>query len=228
MTTPTADPTADPTTDRPDTHDMVIVHRAFRRESLLLASLIGAVPDGDTVRAGVLATHLRWYRLGLHNHHHGEDELIWPPLLARADLESDVVVRMEAQHVRVAESLDRVMLALPEWQGSAGRSPRQRLVAALGEHREALIEHLDDEETHLLPLAERHLTRREWGAMGDHFLAATPKSLLLSFLGAILEEADPVERGDVLGAMPTPARLLWHTVGRALYARRIRRVRGRR
>ena len=62
------------------------------------AALIAAVPDGDTRRARRLAAHLRWYRLGLHNHHQGEDELIWPLLLARVDLQADVVRRMEAQH----------------------------------------------------------------------------------------------------------------------------------
>ena len=87
---------------RPDTHEMVIIHRAFRRESRLLAALIAAVPAGDTARARVLAAHFRWYQLGVHHHHTGEDELIWPLLLARVDLEADVVVRMEAQHERVA------------------------------------------------------------------------------------------------------------------------------
>ena len=32
----------------PDTHEMVVIHRAFRRESQLLGELITAVPDGDT------------------------------------------------------------------------------------------------------------------------------------------------------------------------------------
>jgi hypothetical protein len=48
-----------------DTHDMVVIHRAFPRESLLLASLIAGVEDGDRRRARALAAHLRWYRLGL-------------------------------------------------------------------------------------------------------------------------------------------------------------------
>jgi hypothetical protein len=92
---------------------MVVIHRAFRRESQLLTSLIAGVADGDRGRARALAAHLRWYGLGLHNHHHGEDEPIWPLLRARADLEAGLVLRMETQHERVAASLDRVMLALP-------------------------------------------------------------------------------------------------------------------
>ena len=37
MTTPT-------TVQRPDTHDMIVVHRVFRRESDLMPKLIRAVP----------------------------------------------------------------------------------------------------------------------------------------------------------------------------------------
>ena len=42
----------------PDTHEMVVIHRAFRRESQLLGELITAVPAGDTSRAHVLCRHL--------------------------------------------------------------------------------------------------------------------------------------------------------------------------
>lgn len=150
-----------------DTHDMVLIHRAFRRESLLLASLIAGVEDGDRRRARALAAHLRWYRLGLHNHHHGEDELIWPLLRTRADLQAGLVLRMEAQHEQVAESLDQVMLALPAWQASASTPARDALVDALSEHRGVLLEHLDDEEAHLLPVAGRYLTQPEWDALAS-------------------------------------------------------------
>lgn len=210
-----------------NTHDMVVIHRAFRRESLLLASLIASVADGDRGRARALAAHLRWYRLGLHNHHHGEDELIWPLLRARADLQAGLVLRMEAQHERVAESLDRVMLALPAWEASASASARGTLADSLREHRGVLLEHLDDEEAHLLPVARRYLTRLEWDALGEHFLASTPKRQLLIFLGAVLEDANASERASVLTAMPVPARLIWQTIGRVSYARHTRRVRGR-
>ena len=49
--------------------------------------------------------------------------------------------------------------------------------------------------------------------------------MLLQFLGAVLEDADARERRALLGALPLPARLAWKIIGRANYARRIRRVR---
>ncbi len=212
----------------PDTHEMVVIHRAFRRESDLLARLVAAVPAGDTERARVLADHLRWYQAGLHSHHHGEDELIWPLLHARVDVHADVVVRMEEQHQQITRTLQQAMAALPAWQAAASGSTRDRLVAALADHRAVLVEHLDDEEIHLLPLAGRHLTQDEWNALGEHFVATASKSQRLIFLGAVLEDADPAERSTLLGAMPAAARIVWRTAGRFLYARRVRKVRAAR
>lgn len=222
----TASNTQAPAADRPDTHSMVVIHRGIRRESRLLAQLVAAVDTGDTARAKVLADHFRDYRLGLHNHHHGEDEHLWPVLLGRVDLGADVVLRMEAQHERVAGSLARAEAALPAWETTAGEAERDALAAALTDHHAVLVEHLADEETALLPLAAQHLTAREWNAMGDHFFAATPKPKLLFFLGMVLEDAEPAERARMLAELPGFARVLWRVVGRPSYTRRMRAVRG--
>lgn len=210
---------------RPDTHGMVVIHRGLRRESRLLTELIAAVAPGDTARARVLAAHFRDYLLGLSNHHHGEDDHLWPPLLGRVDIEADLVLRMEAQHEGVAATLARAEAALPGWEATAGETERDTLVAALTEHRVVLVEHLDEEEESLLPLAERHLSVAEWNLLGEHFLESTPKPKLLFFLGMVLEEADPTERATILDALPLPARLLWYAVGRPAYTRRMRRIR---
>lgn len=210
---------------KPNTHEMVVAHRVFRRESRLLAELIAQVRPGDTTRAAVLAAHLADYRLGLHNHHTGEDENLWPPLLARVDLEADLVLRMEEQHERVATTLTKVEAALPRWASAAGEAERDELVAALWDHRAVLLEHLDDEEKELLPLAERHVSAQEWNRMAEHFQATTPKPKQLIFLGAVLEEATPDERAEILGTLPRPVRWLWHLAGSGRYTRHVRKIR---
>lgn len=217
---------ANDTTATIDTHGMTVIHRGLRRESRLLAQLISEVAPGDSARAAVLAAHLRDYLMGLHNHHHGEDEHLWPALLSRVDLETDLVLRMEAQHERIAESMNRAEAALPAWESGAGEDARDALVAALVDHRAVLVEHLDDEETELLPLAARLVTQREWDAMGEHFQNATPKPKLLLFLGITLEEATSEERAAMLGGLPWFARGLWYAIGRPQYTRHMRAVRG--
>ncbi|MEU4332964.1 hemerythrin domain-containing protein [Nonomuraea dietziae] len=209
-----------------NTQDMEIVHRVFRRETRLLVDLVAAVAPGDTARAKVIADHFRIYRLGLKNHHEGEDELLWPPLLSRVDLEADIVLRMQAQHDRIAATLTRLDAAFPAWEAAAGADERDTLVAALTEHRAVVLEHIDDEEATLLPLAAEHITQQEWNSLGDHLVNNTPKLTLPTLFGAVLEDANPAERALVLSGLPAPVRLIWHVIGRPRYARHIRRVRG--
>lgn len=208
-----------------DAQEMAIVHRAFRREIRLLGEMIAAVAPGDVKRAAVLAEHFTDLRSGLINHHEGEDELLWPPMLTRVGPEREVVLRMEAEHERVVETLDAVDALVTQWAPTADAETRDRLVAALEEHRTVLLEHLDDEEAHLLPLAEQFLTVKEWGALGEHFVRNTPKTKLFKYFGMVMEEADERERAILLGDLPAPVRLVWHLLGPAMYARTLRRVR---
>ncbi|WP_067848343.1 hemerythrin domain-containing protein [Nocardia lijiangensis] len=208
-----------------NTQDMEIVHRAFRRESRLLMQLVAAVAPGDTARAEVIADHFRDYRLGLKNHHEGEDELLWPRLLSRVDLGADIILRMQAQHERVEATLTSLDAAVAAWETTAGADERDTLVAVLADHRAVLLEHLDDEEATLLPLAAEYITEKEWASLGGHLVANTPKPTLLTLFGLVLEDANRAERAMLLGGLPAPVRAIWHVIGRPRYARHIRRVR---
>ncbi len=216
----------DQMTLRPNTHDMYVVHRVFRRETALLPRFVRAVRPGDTEQARYVAAHFRDYALGLHHHHTAEDELVWPLLLARVDLEAELVLRMEEQHTRVAAGLTEVEALLAQWEATASPETGEVLAAALERHRETLVEHLTDEEEHLLSLIEEHLTVAEWDKLGEDFGTKTPKDKLLFFLGALLEEATPEETAELMRKVPAPARLIWRLVGKRQYARRTRRLRG--
>lgn len=229
MSSSTPGPSPDPGTESGfggfDAQEMVIVHRALRREIRLLGEMIAAVAPGDVKRAAVLAEHFADVRTGLVNHHEGEDELLWPPMLSRVGLEREVVLRMEAEHERVAETLNAADALVTQWARTADAETRDRAVVALEQHYAVLTEHLDDEEEHLLPLAERFLTAKEWAALGEHFVMSTPKTKLLKFFGMVMEDADERDRAILLGGMPAPARLVWRVLGPPLYARTLRKVR---
>ena len=207
-----------------NTQDMKIVHRVLRRESRLLVELVAAVAPGDTARAKVIADHFRVYRLGLHNHHEGEDELLWPPLLSRVDLEADIVLRMEAQHERIAATLTRLDAAVPAWEATAGADERDTLVAALAEHRAVLLEHLDDEEATLPPARGQAHHRAGVGLPGrppgEQHAQAHPAHALRRRPGG--REPGRARHAPVRG-LPAPVRGIWHVIGRPRYARHIRR-----
>lgn len=211
-------PAGPSTTGRPYTHEMVVVHRVFRRESALLPRMVRAVPDGGSARAAQVSAYLTDYVSGLHHHHSLEDELIWPLLRARAADAEELVARMEEQHGRIDSTLEAVAQWAPQWRHSADSVAGQELALALEEHRLALLDHLDDEERLVLPLVAEHLTVDEWDLVGRRGLENLPKDKVMFAIGAILEDATEEERAYFLGKAPLLGRLVWKLVGRRQYA----------
>ncbi|WP_433522652.1 hemerythrin domain-containing protein [Nocardia pseudovaccinii] len=218
--------TATQTTERPDTADMVLVHNAFRRHFNALPGLVGDVADGDTARAGRIVEFLTELDTGLHHHHAGEDELMWPLLLGRAKTDGALILRMEEQHERIAELIARADRQAEEFAASAHPEARGHLVATLSSLAAALDEHMAEEEALVLPLAGRVMTVREWAALGERGRAAVPKDRQLVFLGFILQGVPHAERRKFLADMPFAARLAWRLLGRRAFAKEYRSIYG--
>ena len=75
-----------PSTGKPgcDTSDMNMIHGMFRSILNEAPKLVRSVAQSDTEHAAAVAGHLSDLISGLHNHHHGEDLLLWDELAARA------------------------------------------------------------------------------------------------------------------------------------------------
>ena len=208
-----------------DVRDMYVVHRTFRREFGLLPGLVRHVAQGDTARAGTVADHLDLILAGLHMHHTGEDEVLWPLLLERAAPATDLVHTMQEQHEAVDDHADRIGPLLAEWRTGASAVRGEQLARLVEAFREALFEHLDLEEREILPLASRHVSAEEWDSLGDHGVDAMSRSQLPLMFGAVLEDATDEERAMMLGKLPLPVRLLLGTLGKWQYRRYVSRVR---
>ena len=88
-----------------------------------------------------------------------------------------------------------------------------------------VADHLDAIERWLLPLADQHVTTAEWLQLGLRAASWIPLTRMAVLLGAMLEDATPQERQNLLGKVPGPARLLFRMVGREQYAREMRVLR---
>lgn len=214
------------TTARPDTYEMVVVHKAFRTHFAALPDLVAAVAPGDTARARRLITFLDELDSGLHHHHTGEDELMWPILLDRAPADAALVQRMESQHERIATLMKRADRTGAEFATTADPTVRDDLAAVLRELAAALDEHLAEEEQHILPLVEQYMTVPEWEALGERGRAHMPQDRQLVFLGFMLLGATAAERKKFLAEMPLPARLAWRFLGRRAFGKEYREIYG--
>ena len=207
-----------------DTTDMRIIHRVFRRELRLLPDLVRGA-GGDAARAKLVQAHAEEILGFLHHHHSGEDELVWPKLRERVQLESELVDRMEAQHEAVAALIGSIEAALPAWATTGDAGAGESLAADLDALHAQLVAHLDEEETHVLPLVARTFSQPEWDELGKRGFAAVPKNRRLVTLGQILEDTTDDERDEFLSHVPAPARLAWKLVGRRQWQREVARIR---
>ena len=212
--------------DRPDTRDMVFVHNAFRTCFGDLPGLVRAVADGDIARARVLTGFFTELADGLHHHHTNEDEILWPTLLERVQVERSFVLRAEEQHERVHELLERGHVRAATYRTDPSGEKREAFAATVADLDAALREHMADEEQYILPLVERHMTVAEWEQLGERGRASIPKDRLLVQLGWILDGLDADERREFLAQMPLPARLAWRLLGRRKFEQERRRIYG--
>lgn len=213
------------TDQRPDVHEMVVIHRVFRREFAAIPGLVRRVADGDAARAQVVGGHLELILAGLHMHHTGEDEVLWPLLLERAAPSTGLVETMQEQHHRVDEYADQLGPLLATWQASPSVLRGEQLARTVEQFREALCEHLDLEEREILPLVSRHVSVAEWDSLGEHGKDSMSSRQLPLMFGSILEDADEDERARMLAHLPAPIRWVMRTIGARQYARYITRVR---
>lgn len=207
-----------------NTQEMVLVHRALRRELSALPTLVRGATDAPRRRR--VAQHVREMLHFLHTHHQGEDELLWPLLRLRAPLDADLVERMESQHRSVAAALGTVEAALDSWESAGDTATAERIASTVEGMLDVLFDHLANEEQHILPLVAQHVTPAEWAELGKHGMAQIPPPRRMVLLGHVLEEADAAERREMLSSMPLPVRALYLLVGRRKFAKEVAVVRG--
>jgi hemerythrin-like domain-containing protein len=210
-----------------DTREMKVVHSYLRRELRLAGGLVRRVVPGDRARAGVVARHLDLLARTLHEHHTGEDDLLWPKLLERVPEElAPVVHLMEAQHEGVDAALTRIGELLPAWAQDPTAESGETLASLYDELYVGLTEHLDAEEERLLPLASRCLTKAEWDEIGERGRQGVRRSERALVFGSFQYEGDPEVIALMLAPAPPPVRFLVPRLARRAFRKHSMAVHG--
>ncbi len=208
-----------------DSRDMYVIHSAFRREFPAAVSLVRAVPEHDVAAATRVADHLQLIVSVLTHHHQGEDDLVWPKVLQRGATDAaPLVAIMESQHEELHTALDHVRACTEVWRRSAALPSREALAAALEAMLAPMMEHLDTEEEHLLPLIDRHLTAQEWAEVGAKGMSKTPKSQLPMIFGMVLRDGQAEHIASLRSVIPAPVWFVMSRLGPRAYDRHMRRL----
>lgn len=214
------------TSSLPFTREMVVVHKAFRREFGDASAWVRRVAPGDVGQAQLVHAHLDTIFDMLHHHHEAEDLYLWPLLRERASDHAALLDAMQAQHEGIDPALEKARALGAAWVPQAEQGARDAYADALDEMAGPLMAHLDQEEAEILPLAQKLLTEQEWSQLGNHAVGATPKKVLITGFAGILEDASPQEREMMMGVLPLPARLLYRVWGRGAYIKQATAIRG--
>ena len=152
-----------------DQTGMYVMHHAFRRDltSFVEAARSTPVEEAEVWRALVR----RWAAFDdvLHHHHSIEDTAFWPVLVRHADGAGSAEDRatleaMEAEHAVIDPALQRCREAFHHMVEHPCEDHRNALHVRLTGTREALLRHLEHEETEALPMVQRVLTVDEYAA----------------------------------------------------------------
>ena len=185
------------------THSMYMVHTIFRREFALMPGLIRSAAAGDRQRANVVTDHIELVTSLLHYHHHGEDRHLWPKLLVRGSEEVAPLVRlMESQHERIDGLSAELNEARINWRAGADVCSRELLANAVERITPLLVEHMNTEESRILPLIEKYVTAAEWDLMIRDAVAEARQEDIPVLLGMAIYEGDPDDVEDVISLMP--------------------------
>ncbi|MCW2779573.1 MAG: hemerythrin protein [Marmoricola sp.] len=210
-----------------DVRMMCVAHTSFRRELKLAVPAVRAVRPGDIPRANEIADHVVLW-LGLVHHHHSiEDELLWDRLTERVPDElAPLVQLMEEQHASVDQLMGSCPDLLTTWRSTAAAADGSKLADHLAELVAALCEHLDAEETRVLPLMAQHIRPEEWEQFAERGMESIPKGMLLTGFGMMLYEGDREVLAIEIAKLPAPLRPVLPVLGRRAFRKYARRVHG--
>ena len=210
-----------------DAREMQMLHKMFRREFLLAAGLVRRVAEGDGERASIVASHLEFMVNILHTHHNFEDRQIWPLLLDRCPDESiPNVCRTGDQHAAIDAAISEVAESLAAWRLDAASGAREELATALEKLLPILVEHMDFEEQHVVPVMEKYITLGEWNQLIQAAAVdLVPVDMPLEF-GMIMYEGDPEIVDVAVSNMPEELRPVIRQTAAQAFAEHARRVHG--
>jgi hypothetical protein len=186
---------------------MGIVHSALRRDLERTRLVLGAAPYPGDERRRSIADHLSWMMHFLHVHHTGEDDGLWPFVLARNPAAAELLASIGADHARIAPAITTLEQAATAYRDDG--SARESVLDALARLGAVLLPHLEREEREMMPVVAATMTTAEYQAI-EHRHFVKPKSFLE--LGAeghwILDGLDEEGRELILHVVPAVPRFV--------------------
>ena len=203
-----------------DTVMMGVMHDALRRDFARVREALTASTAPAPEQARALASHLAFMLVFLEEHHHNEDEKLWPLVLAHDPALGPLMDAMSQDHQAIAAEVGGLERAARRFGQEPDEGTRADLVVAIDRLNAVLGPHLDREESELMPRVSACLTAAQWHQFEKSAKPDMSIPVLAEYLNWFLEDLDPVRRHKVVTSMPTPIVLISTRVFGPGYRRR--------
>jgi hemerythrin-like domain-containing protein len=185
-----------------DTRMMGVVHSALRRDLVRTRMVLEGAPSPGPRRRVALADHVGWLMDFLHAHHRGEDDGLYPLVMAKNPQAAAMVAEMDAEHALISPAIRALEEAAAAYRADPADSG-EHLLAALATMAAVLLPHLEREEVEMMPIVAASITVRDW----EHFDQETNvKHKGLMALGMeghwLIDGTDAESRSCVVGLVP--------------------------
>ncbi len=104
-------------------------------------------------------------------HHPKETDLLFPKIRARAPEMRHMLDRLDTDHLRGEYNIRQIQHQLMEYE-IMGECRRARFEQAFARYADFYMDHMEAEETFVLPLAEAMLTAEDWSELDSVFFAS--------------------------------------------------------
>ncbi|WP_193611264.1 hemerythrin domain-containing protein [Nocardioides lijunqiniae] len=146
---------------------MYVLHHGFRRDLRRFVEAVHLTPLDERRTWRALLERWDLFARLLHDHHHKEDEHLWPLLRAKVDTAGDraaarVLDAMESEHAAIDPLLEAVHSGFSSLAGAPSATVRAGLAADLARARDDLGAHLGHEERDAIAILQRYVPGEEW------------------------------------------------------------------
>ena len=189
-----------------DTRLYLIVHNAFR---LMTTRFVDATEKLDpSALQPVIRSRWSDYAALLHEHHHNEDDSIFPALVAARPDMNELVTRLEDDHQQLIATMEAVDSAVTAFDASPDAVNQKTMHEALVAVRDLFLPHLDTEDEQILPAIAESIPPSEWERLDKAALKAIPRQYLPTAVGALDEVIADIAKDERPPPPPLPIRLM--------------------
>jgi hypothetical protein len=208
----------------PDLTAYRAIHRALRTGAARLADAAPGIEGADARRRKAYARYWKGYTGEVLAHHGGEDDIFFPALRERVPVAAEMTGRTDAEHHELDELMDAITEAVDQVRQG---NPAPRLAGLTRELADHMQQHLDFEDSDILPLFERHFTAEEYEELDAAMVASLKIGPQAAFTVPFAVSAmTPEETARAVASAPFPLRALLR-VCRRPHARLNQRAFGR-